>query len=237
MTHFEQLLITQDLDTRLDQLTHRRAALPERTLLVEAEAVLAVNQSQLDEQQQVVTLSTRELRRSEDALSNLETRAKDIDHRLYGGTVSKAGDLQDLQTELDSVRRRIEVVEEEAFAAMEKLEVEQAAAEALAEQRRAIEAHRTGAEVTLTTAAAEIDAEVEELRAQRAVSVSGIPADLLAEYEHIRSGLKGVGVAKLTRNRCEGCHLTLASAEVDRIRHLDPDVVVHCEECGRILVR
>ena len=35
----------------------------------------------------------------------------------------------------------------------------------------------------------------------------------------------------------EGCHLALSAMELDRIRHAPPDVVCHCEECGRILVR
>jgi predicted nucleic acid-binding Zn-ribbon protein len=46
-----------------------------------------------------------------------------------------------------------------------------------------------------------------------------------------------VAIARLAHNRCEGCHLTLASVELDRIRHLDPEELVHCQECGRILVR
>ena len=50
-------------------------------------------------------------------------------------------------------------------------------------------------------------------------------------------GLGGVAVAKLEGNSCRGCHLQLSAVEVGRIRKLDPDVLVHCEECGRILVR
>ena len=43
-------------------------------------------------------------------------------------------------------------------------------------------------------------------------------------------------MARLSGNRCEGCHLTMAAAEVERIKRSGPDEVAHCEECGRILV-
>jgi predicted nucleic acid-binding Zn-ribbon protein len=64
-----------------------------------------------------------------------------------------------------------------------------------------------------------------------------VPAELLAEYERLRKALGGIGVARLNGNRCEGCHLTLSAMDVDRIRHEPDDVLIHCEECGRLLLR
>jgi predicted nucleic acid-binding Zn-ribbon protein len=50
-------------------------------------------------------------------------------------------------------------------------------------------------------------------------------------------GSGGIGAARLQGATCLGCNLGLPAVVVDRIRKLDPDEVVHCEECGRILVR
>ena len=44
-------------------------------------------------------------------------------------------------------------------------------------------------------------------------------------------------MARLSGNRCEGCHLTLSAVDVDRIRHLPPDEHAYCTECNRLLVR
>ncbi len=236
MTNFDQLLTVQELDTRIDQLTYKRGALPERELLRQADTVLSTIADQQVEAEESLAAQTRELRRVEDSLGSSEAKAKDIDARLYGGTVSKAGELQDLQKELDAVRRRISAGEDDVLAAMDALEPLQARVAELAEQHKEIEEHRTHAEMTLIAAAADIDSELDECATARQKAIADIPTDLVADYERLRSGLKGVGVARLVRNRCEGCHLTLASAEVDRIRHLDDDEVVHCEECGRILV-
>jgi len=47
----------------------------------------------------------------------------------------------------------------------------------------------------------------------------------------------GVGAAALRRGRCEGCHLSLNTVDLARIRAAPPDEVLRCEECRRILVR
>jgi hypothetical protein len=45
-----------------------------------------------------------------------------------------------------------------------------------------------------------------------------------------------VGAARLVGDRCDGCHLTLPSVEVERIRHLSADQFAICTQCDRILV-
>ena len=64
-----------------------------------------------------------------------------------------------------------------------------------------------------------------------------VPAELLARYDALRAQLGGVAVARLVGGRCDGCHLALAQAALERIRLAPPDELVECEECGRLLVR
>lgn len=237
MTTAERLLVVQDLDTRLDQLTHRRASLPERARIAEADQVLATVESQIAAQEGVVADCSRERRRTDDELATQEARAADLDAKLYGGGVSGARELQDLQNELDIVRRHVSGVEDTALEALERLEAEEARLGELQAMRDEILERRSEAEAALTVAAAEIDAEADDVSAQRAEAVGPIEGALLTEYEELRASLGGVGVARLVGNRCEGCHLNLPAVEIDRIRHLPDDAPVHCDECGRLLVR
>ena len=46
-----------------------------------------------------------------------------------------------------------------------------------------------------------------------------------------------MGAALLTGGRCGGCRLEMSGADLARIRKADPDDVVRCEECRRIMVR
>ena len=66
--------------------------------------------------------------------------------------------------------------------------------------------------------------------------MEGLDGELLAEYERLRRELGGVAVARLAGTSCGGCHLSLSAVEVDRIRKTPAGAMVHCEECGRILV-
>jgi predicted nucleic acid-binding Zn-ribbon protein len=46
-----------------------------------------------------------------------------------------------------------------------------------------------------------------------------------------------MGAALLRAARSEGCRLELSGSEKARVRSADPDEVIRCEECRRILVR
>ena len=58
----------------------------------------------------------------------------------------------------------------------------------------------------------------------------------VGRYERLRTQ-HGVGAAALRAGRCEGCHLSLNTVDLARIRAAAPDEVLRCEECRRILVR
>jgi predicted nucleic acid-binding Zn-ribbon protein len=237
MTMYEQLLTVQEADTRLDQLAHRRDGLPERRQIAEADQVLATVDGQIEAQRATVDERRRAQRRVEDELAAQETRAKQIDTKLYGGTVSAARELQDLQGELDLVHQHISKIEDDGLVALDQLDQAQARLDELEAMRTEIIARRAQAETGLTVAAAEIDAESDGVRAARTAAIDGVPEELVAEYERLRATLGGVGIARLVGSQCEGCHLNLSAVELDRIRHLDDDEPVHCEECGRLLVR
>jgi len=74
-------------------------------------------------------------------------------------------------------------------------------------------------------------------RIRRSEVAAQEPQDLLDLYEKLRSQHEGVGAAMLRRGRCEGCHLTLNTVDLNSIRGAEPDEVLRCEECRRILVR
>ena len=67
--------------------------------------------------------------------------------------------------------------------------------------------------------------------------VADLPADLVALYERIRESSGGLAAALLRGGRCGGCRLELSGVDRAAVKAADPDEVVRCEECRRILVR
>jgi predicted nucleic acid-binding Zn-ribbon protein len=232
-----RLLDLQAHDTHLDQLRHERAALPARAGLVALAEDIRRTESEeasVREAREVLTASQRRL---EDDIAGLEAKAAMVDKSLYSGTVTSPRELQDLQADLESLQRRQSHLEDEVIELMEKGEPLDAdlarLAEVLAGQRAEVER----LQIELTTQEAELDVVIETTERERGELVSGIDAPLLAEYERLRADLGGIGVARFEGGRCLGCQLALSAVERDRIKSLPPDALVHCEECGRLLVR
>jgi predicted nucleic acid-binding Zn-ribbon protein len=73
--------------------------------------------------------------------------------------------------------------------------------------------------------------------AERKVTASGVPGELLALYERLREQKGGVGAAALRARQCGGCRLALDASILGEIARRPVDDVVRCEECSRILVR
>lgn len=234
---FEQLLDVQELDTSIDQLQHRRAHLPERAELT----ALAGAESELSRRTEDVDRQAAELGRSqkrfEDEIALVEARRVEVDQKMYSGSVTSPRELQAMQDEVESLGRRTSELEDELLEVLTLLEPVEEARTALEVEGQELSSRKTEIEARLTQAEVEIDAELGEVEGQRKEAANLVAPDRLAEYERRRPQLGGIAVARLRGNSCGGCHLTLSAVEIDRIRKLDPNEPVTCEECGRMLVR
>jgi uncharacterized protein len=237
VTVFDQLLALQDLDLRIHQLNHRRTNLPELEAL-EANAVerVGVTASRAE-----VAEAHKELVRRqhllEDEISQVTNRATGHETNLYSGSVTNPRELQALQEDIDSLRRRQRTLEDQDLELMEEIEPLTAQMAELDGASQSLEAVATDLKAALDAAAAGIDAELAEATAQRATEAAAIDDAVVTDYEQLRVQLGGIAIARLVGNACGGCHLSLPAVELDRIRRLDPDTRVVCDECGRILVR
>lgn len=237
MSALEALLSLQQLDTFADQLRHRREHLPERAELAARERELADLESARSEKQlerDELTLAERHL---EEQVEAVRAKAAADDKALYGGSVSAIKDLRALQDEIESLGRRQRDLEDREIEIMEKAEPIDADLDRLRSASAAADSAAAALVAAITEVEVDIDRQLASLESQRADAVAAVPSELLAEYERLRKPLGGVAVAQLVANRCDGCHLALPAVEVDRIRHEPPDALVHCSECGRILVR
>lgn len=237
VTSLEDLLSVQELDTRVDQLRHRRATLPELARRDAATAALDAARAALadcDARLRSVRAAQRE---AEDHAELLGEKIDQIQTSLYDGSVVSHKELESLQAEQAALGEHRRAFEDEALEQMELAEPIEAEREGCVGVVAAAEIELARAEEELTVAAAEVDVELDAALAQRDEAASRVPAELLDRYEGLRAGLGGVGIARLSGARCEGCHLEIPSAQLEQVRRAPDDDVVTCPECGRILVR
>lgn len=231
-----RLLDLQELDARLDQLSHRRHTLPAQAEV----ARLSARDRELRDELVVADTECsdldREQRKAEADVEQVRARARRDRERMDSGRVA-AKELQSLQHELESLARRQSELEDIELDVMERLETAQQHRAEVSAAQSAVAAELADMTAQRDAALAEIDGEATGVRAERETVAATVPADLSRLYEKLRAQNGGVGAAALRHRRCGGCRLELNPQDLGRMAAAPTDEVLRCEECGRILVR
>ena len=234
---FAVLLAVQDLDTSIAQHEHKKAALPERRELGGLHARAAVIRRRVAElDAQRAEFGTR-LSHLEEQTAAVVARRKALEDRLYGARGAAGRDLRAIESEVAQLVGRLHQLEDEELVVMEEQEPVDQEAERCATELAGLAEEAGQLSSRVAEADRTIDAELATLAEARLAEAAQLPDALSRRYEDLRSHLGGIGAARLVGGRCAGCHLSLPAVELDRIRHLAPDAVVTCDQCGRILVR
>jgi predicted nucleic acid-binding Zn-ribbon protein len=232
-----RLLDLQSLDTRLDQLAHRRRTLPEHAEIARLDGELSRVRDLIVAAETEQSDVEREQAKADADVEQVRQRAARDQQRLDSGLVTSPKDLQNLQHEVATLARRQSELEDVELEVMERLEdVQQRLAE-LVGQRDTLDAERAGVVERRDAATAGIDSEAATTGEMRKVLAGQIEAGLVTLYEKIREQQGGTGAAALQHRRCQGCRLELNTTDINRIRDAAADEVLRCEECRRILVR
>ena len=237
MRDLEVLLEVQAHDTATDQLQHRRATLSERAELEELLRERAAGKAELKRISGELSAAESQRTELEADVAEADARISSIEGRMFGGTVTSSKELESMAAEVDSLKARRSGLEDQALEAMEAAEAVRAELDREKQHDATRTAAITEAQSRLAVSEAEVDSLIGAEQATRAELAATLAPELLASYERIRTKLGGIGAARLEGDRCTGCHLSLPSGEVERLRHEAPDTVAHCDNCGRILVR
>ena len=231
-----KLLDLAELDAELSRLDHRRRALPESQEYERAQArdtELRDEFATLEAQQSDLS---RDQGKAERDVDQVRSRIERDRARLDAGLVSSPRELENLQSEIGSLERRQSDLEEVVLDVMERLEDVSRRATSVADEQTTLAGQVEEIAARRDAALAEISEQAGKATDRRVSIAAEIPGDLLGLYDRLRAQLT-VGAAALRAGRCEGCHLSLNTVDLGRIRAAPPDEVLRCEECRRILVR
>jgi uncharacterized protein len=230
-----RLLDLAEVDAELSRLAHRRRTLPEHAELTAAEAAVRAGKDKLVEVETVAGDLDRDIRRLERDVEGVRARTE-RDNQLLAGAGIGAKQANDLQHELETLARRQGVLEDEQLEVMEQREAVGADVEHSRGVLAIAEREFTAITERRDTALADIDAAEAGRRRAREEVVATLPADVLGVYERRREQ-RGVGAAPLVARRCQACRLELDRTTIAELKVAPADELVHCEECGVILVR
>jgi len=227
----------QELDSRIDQLRHQLASLPEHAQIagLQAEHTRLVDQAR--DARILVDDLNREQRKADADVEQVKARRERDRSRMDQGLVTNPKDLERMGHELESLERRISSLEDVEIEVMEKLEEAQGTLDSTAVELTAIEQQLTDATTARDARAVASNEELARAAADRATAAEGLPDDLVALYDKLRLSKQGVAAAPLRARRCSGCQMTINPSDLAVIAKAPSDEVVRCEECSRILVR
>lgn len=168
-------------------------------------------------------------------IKTLETKVRTAEDRLYSGAVTNPKELQDMQSEVASLKRRRAALEDQLLEVMIQVEEQTAARKKAAARLEKTKQRWAADQTSLQTEQQTLEAELASCAAARATVWGALDAESQAAYDALWARTQGHPVAVLNADgACSRCGVTQNSAAAQRVRR--GDVLVKCSGCGRILV-
>jgi len=226
----------QLLDNEIMQANTKLNSLPEIEQLLHIDKRITAATEELATVKAEADQIALELRRGEVDVETVTDRIKKDEARLSSGNATPK-ELEQLQHEVGTLRKRQEALEEIELEIMVRSEAITARTNTLTTDLASLETLKAEINKRLTIASGEINAVITNKQSDREKVVVKIEKPLIDLYEKIRSASGGVAAAALVGNKCNGCNLAINAVEMERIKSLAKDELLRCEECRRILVR
>ena len=231
MTRSNDLWLLQETDTALES---RRGSLADAQSRLGETEDLAALRERVAELRAAARAAEAEQKDIELEADALRAKIAPQEAKLYGGSIKNPKELKDLQADIDQLKRHLSSIEDrdlEALTAVDRAEEELQTAES---DLATLDASWGEEQAELTERIERLTREIaehEELRRERA---DNIAPELLRTYDRLRVAHQGRGVAKLDRNLCMGCRISLPVNLVNRARA--GSALTQCPNCERILI-
>ncbi len=228
------LLALQLVDSELDQLAARRARLPERATLAEAQQRYAAVLARQAEQRTAIDAALSAIEAGEHEGAALDKQRARLEGQLK--TVIAPREAEALTHEIDLLRAKRSAVDDAELEAMEQQAEAEAALVALAADETAAGAAVEAAQAALDEALASMAAVEAEVTARRSSAAAALDAAALDFYGATRKRHGGVGFVRVDGRSCSGCHVDMSQGEFEQLRSASADELPECPNCGRLVV-
>jgi predicted nucleic acid-binding Zn-ribbon protein len=190
----------QKIDTQIDKTIRR---LSEIVILI-----------QEDEQLKGAILHhTNSLKNIEQSVSEAQIKIQTNESALYGGKIRSPKELQDLQAEIESLKRHLNVLEDDNLAKLIHLEETKAS---LSQAEDNLDTIQTLTSSKIAGLLGEQDKLIRlknTLFTERDGIFSSIPSEIITQYEKLRESKKGIAVSAVDDNSCSVCGCDLRPVE------------------------
>ena len=221
-----QLLETSidDAKARLDEIN---ATLHDNEAIREASKLLKSREA--DHQRANATVTDLELE-----IESLTTKQDEVNELLYGGKLTNPKELQERQDELESLKRRQVKLENELTAARESLRQFELAHEEAKTNFAEVESEQQSNHQHLVEEQGDLQVQMKGWLKERKVVLKDVDSGQHKLYKRIKAQKQGKAVVRLDDTMCSACRGEQNQTIIYQVRQAHE--LVHCSNCGRILV-
>lgn len=172
------------------------------------------------------------LRESERQAEAGRQRMRARERELMSGRIRNPTDLMKLSHEVEGLKTSVGEVEDAELGLMEEAEEQDLALAALAGRLQATRETRDAARPDLERRRDEEISRLAEVEAQRDRTWDQLSPEWQAAYRRVQVRIPDP-VAEAVNGQCQSCHVSVTSSGMQVLRR---GGLVHCDNCGRLLV-
>jgi predicted nucleic acid-binding Zn-ribbon protein len=178
-------------------------------------------------------LSLSSLKITEDKVRAKKLKSEQSESSLYSGTIKNPKELQDLQSEIQSLKSAISSFEETQLSQMIDLEEKEKTLHVADSELQAAVKEFESVLSTLVMEESKISIDLERLQQERNAVIEQITPVNYQVYLDLRKTKKGIAITLIEDGSCSTCGTTLTPSDCQNAK--SPLNMVNCQSCGRIL--
>jgi predicted nucleic acid-binding Zn-ribbon protein len=234
MAYLPVLFQIQTIESRLLALKKDEGLARNDPKIVQAEAALKEMGSlgaELESKRHAIQSSNRKL---ELELKACQEHIAVEEKKLYGGSVTNSRELGQIEQKVVEYKHTASKLEDEILQLMEHDDGLGARISALQKKKASCEQELAALKTASSQKLREISIEVMGLESELSELTPQVREEWLARFHKIAGAHNGIGIAQVKSGNCGACHVSLSDMMLQKVKRGD-DVIICCENCGRIL--
>jgi uncharacterized protein len=229
MSWTQAVIRLQDVDLQLADI-HKRLSEVETQLADTSE--LRTARQAVDTCQVAADVARKTQQELEFQVGQVQIKRERTEHNLYSGRITNTRELQDLQNEIQSLKRRIGVLEDDLLEAMMTREEAADALKAAIANRDSIQRQTDLMQSALVAERDRLQAERETLTAETQSLRGQMPNSVADSYDYLRERIGNRPVAVLKGDVCSVCGMVVTMPIQQQVHR---GLEAYCNNCRRLL--
>ncbi len=220
----------QLFDNQMDVISDRISIIDK---IINSKQEILESKKTLDEIITKIETKKSEISEIETQSNKLVLKLKQNNDALYAGKIKNPKEMQSIEEENISLKKRIQVYEESLFELMLINEENEQALKIDTERHNNLLLMKEKEKTALLIEKQALCESLEKLKIEKSPIEKQIKEELVQKYNHLRSTKNRLAVATVKDNACTACGNMITPAEIQKIKSANEEY--YCQICKRIL--